>query len=79
LELIAIRPLFIFPFTLLGAAGAVELILEYDYADDFTAEDYPTPGSRPTESGDRAELSSASPEPYLLRMDSGVSVGERWR
>jgi hypothetical protein len=29
----------------------------------------------PTERGDRAELSSASAEPYLLRMDSGVSVG----
>jgi hypothetical protein len=33
----------------------------------------------PAESGDRAVLSSASAEPYLLRMDSGVSVGERWR
>jgi hypothetical protein len=33
----------------------------------------------PAESGDRAELSSVSAEPYLLRMDSGVSVGERWR
>jgi hypothetical protein len=33
----------------------------------------------PAERGDRAELSSASVEPYLLRMDSGVSVGERWR
>jgi hypothetical protein len=39
LELIAIGPLFIFPFALLGAAGAGELIPEYDYADDFTAED----------------------------------------
>jgi hypothetical protein len=39
LELIAIVPLFIFPFALLGAAGAGELIPEYDYADDFTAED----------------------------------------
>jgi hypothetical protein len=29
-----------FPFALLGAAGAGELIPEYDYADDFTAEDY---------------------------------------
>jgi hypothetical protein len=26
-----------------------------------------------------AELSSASEEPYLLRKDSGISVGERWR
>jgi hypothetical protein len=50
LEVIAIGPLFIFLFALLGAAGAGELILEYDYADDFTAEDYPTPGSRPTDS-----------------------------
>jgi hypothetical protein len=33
----------------------------------------------PAESGDRAALSSASAEPYLLRMDSGVSVGEWWR
>jgi hypothetical protein len=49
LELIAIGPLFIFPFALLGAAGAGELIREYDYADDFTTEDYPTPGSRPTD------------------------------
>jgi hypothetical protein len=50
LELIAIGPLFIFLFELLGAAGAGELISEYDYADDFTAEDYPTPGSRLTDS-----------------------------
>jgi hypothetical protein len=34
---------------LLGAAEAGELILEYDYSDDFAAEDYPTPGSRPTD------------------------------
>jgi hypothetical protein len=33
----------------------------------------------PAESGDRAVLSSASAEPYMLSMDSGVSVGERWR
>jgi hypothetical protein len=50
LELIAIGLLFIFPFALLGAARAGELIPEYDYANDFTAEDYPTPGSRPTDS-----------------------------
>jgi hypothetical protein len=50
LELIAIGQLFIFLFALLGAAGAEELIPEYYYADDFTAEDYPTPGSRPTDS-----------------------------
>jgi hypothetical protein len=50
LELIAIGMLFIFPFALIGVVGAGELIPEYDYADDFTAEDYPTPGSRPTDS-----------------------------
>jgi hypothetical protein len=33
----------------------------------------------PAERGVRAELSSASAEPYLLRMDRRVSVGERWR
>jgi hypothetical protein len=33
----------------------------------------------PAERGVRAELSSASAGPYLLRMDSEVSVGERWR
>jgi NhaP-type Na+/H+ or K+/H+ antiporter len=48
LELIAFRPLFIFFYTLIGAAGAGELNSEYDYAEDFAAEDYPTPGSRPT-------------------------------
>jgi hypothetical protein len=32
---------------LIGAAGAGELIPEYDYTDDFSAEDYLTPGSRP--------------------------------
>jgi hypothetical protein len=50
LELIALGPLFIFFYALIGAAGAGELIPEYDYADDFTAKDYPTPGSRPTDS-----------------------------
>jgi hypothetical protein len=40
--------MFIFFYALLGAVGAGELNPEYDYADDFTAEDYPTPGSRPT-------------------------------
>jgi hypothetical protein len=34
---------------LTGAAGVGELILEYDYADDFAVEDYQTPGSRPTD------------------------------
>jgi hypothetical protein len=49
LELIAIGPLFILFYGLIGAAGAGELNPEYDYADDFAAEDYPTPGSRPTD------------------------------
>jgi hypothetical protein len=49
LELIAIGSLFIFFYTLIGAAGAGELNPEYDYADDFAAEDYRTPGSRPTD------------------------------
>jgi hypothetical protein len=41
LELIALGPLFIFFYALIGVAGAGELIPEYDYGDDFTAEDYP--------------------------------------
>jgi hypothetical protein len=45
----ALGPLFIFFYTLIGAAGAGELILEYDYAEDFAARDYPTPGSCPTD------------------------------
>jgi hypothetical protein len=49
LELISIGPLFISFHALIGVAGARELIPEYDYADDFTAEDYPTPGSGPTD------------------------------
>jgi hypothetical protein len=48
LELIAIGSLFIFFYALKGSAGAGELNPEYDYADDVTAEDYQTPGSRPT-------------------------------
>jgi hypothetical protein len=40
--------LFIF-YALIRAAGAGELIPEYDYADDFAVEDYQTPGSRPTD------------------------------
>jgi hypothetical protein len=39
LELISLGPLFIFFFSLIGAAGAGELIPKYDYADDFTAEE----------------------------------------
>jgi hypothetical protein len=49
LELIAIGSLFIFFYALLGAAGVGELNPEYDYVDDFAAEDYQTPGSRPTD------------------------------
>jgi hypothetical protein len=30
---------------LIGTAGAGELNPEYDYADNYAAEDYPTPGS----------------------------------
>jgi hypothetical protein len=45
----ALGPLFIFFYALIGAAGAGELILEYDYAKDFAVDDYPTPGSRPTD------------------------------
>jgi hypothetical protein len=44
LELIALGPLFIFFYAFIGAAEAGELISEYDYADDSTVEDYPTPG-----------------------------------
>jgi hypothetical protein len=44
LELIALGPLFISFYVLLGAAGAGELNPEYDYTDDFTVEDLPTPG-----------------------------------
>jgi hypothetical protein len=49
LESIAIGSLFIFFYALIGAAGAGELIPEYDYADDFAAEDYQTPDSRLTD------------------------------
>jgi hypothetical protein len=49
LELIALGPLFIFFYALIGAAGAGELIPKYDYAGNFTTEDYLTPSSRPTD------------------------------
>jgi hypothetical protein len=39
LELIALGPLFIFFCALIGAVGVKELIPEYDYSDNFTAED----------------------------------------
>jgi hypothetical protein len=48
-ELIALEPFFIFFYAIIGVAGAVELIPEYDYADDFAAEDYPTLSSRLTD------------------------------
>jgi hypothetical protein len=47
LELIAVGSLFIFFYALVGGAGAEELNPDYNYVDDFAAEDYPTPGSRP--------------------------------
>jgi hypothetical protein len=47
LGLIAIGLLFNFFYALIGAAGARELIPEYDYTDDFAAEDYQTPSSCP--------------------------------
>jgi hypothetical protein len=40
LESITLGSLFIFFYALLGAAGAEELNPEYDYSDDFAAEDY---------------------------------------
>jgi hypothetical protein len=46
LELIAIKPVFIFFYASLGAVGAGELNLEYDYA----ADDYSTTGLYPTDS-----------------------------
>jgi hypothetical protein len=49
-SLLALGPLFLFLYALIGAAGAGELTPEYDYAEDFTAEDYPTTGSRPIDS-----------------------------
>jgi hypothetical protein len=49
LGLIALGLLFILFYALIGAAEAGDLILEYDCADYFAAEDYPTPGSRPTD------------------------------
>jgi hypothetical protein len=56
LELIALGLLFIFFYTLIGAAGAGELIPEYYYADDFTVEDYQTPGSCPTKFGNLSDI-----------------------
>jgi hypothetical protein len=44
-ELLALGPLFIFFYALIGAAGAEELTPECDYTNDFAAEDYQTPGS----------------------------------
>jgi hypothetical protein len=41
--------LFISFNALIGAAGAGELNPEYDYTDNFAAEDYQTPGSCPTD------------------------------
>jgi hypothetical protein len=44
-----IRTVVYFLLHVIGAAGARGLIPEYDYADDFAAEDYHTPGSCPTD------------------------------
>jgi hypothetical protein len=41
--------MFIFFYALIGAARAGELNPEYNYANDFTAEDYQTPGSHPND------------------------------
>jgi hypothetical protein len=41
--------LFIFFYVLIGVAGVGKLIPEYDYADDYAAEDYQTLGSRPSD------------------------------
>jgi hypothetical protein len=38
-----------FLLRIIRSSWSRELIPEYDYADDFTAEDYPTPGSCPTD------------------------------
>jgi hypothetical protein len=46
LELIAIGHIFIFIYATIGAAGAGELSTEYDYTDDYVADDFPTAGSR---------------------------------
>jgi hypothetical protein len=49
LEIIALELLFIFFYALIGATGGGELNLEYDYADNFAAEDYQTPSPRPAD------------------------------
>jgi hypothetical protein len=50
LELIALGPLFILFYVLVGATRAGELNPEHDYTDDYAAEVYPTPGSCSTDS-----------------------------
>jgi hypothetical protein len=49
-DLIAIGPVFILFYAIIGAAGAGELNPEYDYADYYVVDDYPTTGSCPTDS-----------------------------
>jgi uncharacterized membrane protein len=56
LELIALGLLFIFFYALIGAARAGKLISEYEYADDFAADDYQTPGSRLTDFENRLDI-----------------------
>jgi hypothetical protein len=50
LELIALGPLFILFYALIGAVETGELNSEYDYVDDYATKDYLTPGSCPTDS-----------------------------
>jgi hypothetical protein len=50
LKLISIGSVFILFYTLIGAARAGELSSEFDYTDDYIADDYPTIGSCPTDS-----------------------------
>jgi hypothetical protein len=49
LDLIALGLLFIFFYAFKGAPGAGELNPKYNFTDDFTVEDHPSPGPRPTD------------------------------
>jgi hypothetical protein len=50
LELIATRICAYFIYVILGAVRVGELSLEYDYTDDYVADDYPLAGSCSTDS-----------------------------
>jgi hypothetical protein len=50
MELIANRTRLYFIYMIIGATGAGELSSEFDYTDDYVADDYPTDGSRSTDS-----------------------------